>query len=195
MPTTQRIYRQVIALSDTASPLLPRPQILDHNPWLPARHWQTLNPPHICGRCRPLVVLWRFRSKSEPESVRAEKTASRIAGVLLFVVAGSVLIIAARAILGYEEPRPSLLGIILLSAAAFGMPWLEIEAQSTIKDPAIERSPGVYSPSAIWALACAKKRVPACLANIREVLRIHEHSKVPEAVFGDQANQDVRERT
>jgi divalent metal cation (Fe/Co/Zn/Cd) transporter len=70
------------------------------------------------------VVLWRFRSKSPPESVRAEKAAARIAGGLLFLVAGFVAITSAVALFGYVEPRPSLVGIILLVVAAFGMPWL-----------------------------------------------------------------------
>lgn len=71
-----------------------------------------------------IVLLWRFRSKSEPESVRAEKTAARIAGALLFLVAGFVLITSALTLLGLDEPRPSLVGIVLLIVAAFGMPWL-----------------------------------------------------------------------
>ena len=70
-----------------------------------------------------IVVLWRFRSKSESESVLAEKTAARIAGALLFLVAGFVLITSALTLLGHDEPRPSLLGIVLLIVAAFGMPW------------------------------------------------------------------------
>lgn len=70
------------------------------------------------------VVFWRFHAKSESESMPAEKIASRIAGVLLFVVAGFVLVVSTLAMLGYEEPRPSLLGIVLLTASALGMPWL-----------------------------------------------------------------------
>lgn len=71
-----------------------------------------------------IVVLWRFRSKSESESVRAEKSAARIAGALLFLVAGFVLITSALALLGYEEPQPSPIGIAVLIAAALGMPLL-----------------------------------------------------------------------
>ena len=73
------------------------------------------------------VVLWRFRSKSEAESMRAEQIAARIAGALLFLVAAFVTIISALALLGYEEPRPSIVGIIVLIAAAFGMPWLAVQ--------------------------------------------------------------------
>jgi divalent metal cation (Fe/Co/Zn/Cd) transporter len=70
------------------------------------------------------VVFWRFRSTSESESWRAEKVAARVAGVLLFVVAGFVLIVSVVSLLGYEEPRPSFVGIAVLIAAAFGMPIL-----------------------------------------------------------------------
>jgi divalent metal cation (Fe/Co/Zn/Cd) transporter len=70
------------------------------------------------------VVLWRFRSKSESESARAEKTATRIAGALLFLLAAFVTITSALTLLGHDEPRPSVVGIILLLVAAIGMPWL-----------------------------------------------------------------------
>ena len=71
-----------------------------------------------------IVVLWRFGARAESESVRSEKTAARVAGTLLFLVAGFVLITSVLALLGYEEPRPSLMGIVVLIAAAFGMPVL-----------------------------------------------------------------------
>jgi divalent metal cation (Fe/Co/Zn/Cd) transporter len=74
-----------------------------------------------------IVVLWRFRSKTEPQSLRAEKTAARIAGALLFLVAAFVLITSSLALLGHDEPRPSFVGIALLIVAAFGMPWLARE--------------------------------------------------------------------
>lgn len=68
------------------------------------------------------VVLWRFRSNS----ARAvdEKLAARVAGALLFVVAAFVLAASVLSLLGVREPRPSLVGIALLIAAAVGMPWL-----------------------------------------------------------------------
>lgn len=71
-----------------------------------------------------LVVFWRFRSKSENEFVRAEKIASRITGLLLFLIAGFVLITSVLAVLGYQQPRPSMLGIGVLIMAAVGMPIL-----------------------------------------------------------------------
>jgi divalent metal cation (Fe/Co/Zn/Cd) transporter len=69
-----------------------------------------------------LVVLWRFRSKSD--SARAEKLAARVAGGLLFIVAAFVIVSSGLSLLGYREPQPSLPGIILLIVAAIGMPWL-----------------------------------------------------------------------
>ena len=69
-----------------------------------------------------IVVLWRFRSTTDAE--KDEKLAARVAGVLLFTVAGLVVISSGVSLLGYREPRPSLVGIILLIAAAIGMPWL-----------------------------------------------------------------------
>jgi divalent metal cation (Fe/Co/Zn/Cd) transporter len=69
-----------------------------------------------------IVVLWRFRSKSD--SGEAEKLASRITGGLLFTVAAFVTASSGLSLLGYREPRPSLAGIILLTIAAIGMPWL-----------------------------------------------------------------------
>ncbi len=68
------------------------------------------------------VVLWRFRTHSDTE--RAEKMASRIAGTLLFVVAGCVVVAAGLSLAGFIEPRPSFIGIFVLIAAAVGMPWL-----------------------------------------------------------------------
>ena len=69
-----------------------------------------------------IIVLWRFRSKSD--SADAEKLAARVAGGLLFIVAGFVIVSSGLSLLGYREPQPSFAGIILLIVAAIGMPWL-----------------------------------------------------------------------
>jgi divalent metal cation (Fe/Co/Zn/Cd) transporter len=69
-----------------------------------------------------IIVLWCFRSPTH--SAEKERLAARIAGGLLFVVAGYVIFASALVLIGYHEPRPSLVGIILLILAAFGMPWL-----------------------------------------------------------------------
>jgi len=68
------------------------------------------------------VVFWRFRSKSNAS--RAEERAARIAGGLLIALAVSVGLASTLALLGYREPRPSLVGIALLVVAGTLMPWL-----------------------------------------------------------------------
>jgi divalent metal cation (Fe/Co/Zn/Cd) transporter len=71
-----------------------------------------------------MVVLWRFRSRADSETAQAERTAARLAGGLLFSVALFVAATSSFALLGYYEPRPSVVGIALLAVAALGMPWL-----------------------------------------------------------------------
>jgi divalent metal cation (Fe/Co/Zn/Cd) transporter len=67
-----------------------------------------------------VVVLWRFRANVAQE--RAERRAARIAGVLLFVLAASVVAVSVMALLGYSEPKATLLGVAILIAAASFMP-------------------------------------------------------------------------
>ena len=68
-----------------------------------------------------VVVLRRFR---HPASGDAEKRAARIAGSLLFVLAGCIALISWLTLRGYSEPRPSYLGIAVLAMAALIMPWI-----------------------------------------------------------------------
>jgi divalent metal cation (Fe/Co/Zn/Cd) transporter len=68
------------------------------------------------------VVLWRFRHKASDENT--ERRAARIAGVLLLILTVYVVVVSAATLLGYSEPRSSLLGVIVLIAAAVIMPWL-----------------------------------------------------------------------
>jgi divalent metal cation (Fe/Co/Zn/Cd) transporter len=72
-----------------------------------------------------VVVLWRFRGSVEQE--HAEKRAARVAGALLFALAAYVLFVSVTSLLGYSEPKPTLLGIAILVAAAVVMPWLAKE--------------------------------------------------------------------
>jgi divalent metal cation (Fe/Co/Zn/Cd) transporter len=72
-----------------------------------------------------VVVLWRFRVSRAHE--RAEKVAARIAGGLLFAVAAYVALISAMSLLGYSEPKPTLVGIAVLIVAAAVMPSLARE--------------------------------------------------------------------
>lgn len=71
------------------------------------------------------VVLWRFRTGTEHEW--AERLATRIGGALLFALAALVALTSALSLLGYSEPRPTLIGIAVLVVAAAGMPWLARE--------------------------------------------------------------------
>lgn len=74
-----------------------------------------------------VVVLWRFRTTSAHE--RAEKLAARIAGALLFALAAYVALASAMSLLGYSQPRPTLVGIVVLIVAAAVMPWFAREKQ------------------------------------------------------------------
>jgi divalent metal cation (Fe/Co/Zn/Cd) transporter len=64
------------------------------------------------------VVFWRFRF------TLAEARAARIAGSLLFVLAGFVVLTSISNFVGYHEAQRSLVGIGILLAAAVMMPWL-----------------------------------------------------------------------
>jgi len=70
------------------------------------------------------VVLWRFRTTAHEN---AESLAARVAGALLFALAGFVAVTSVTSLLGYSEPKPTLLGIAILVAAAAVMPWLAKE--------------------------------------------------------------------
>ncbi|MGB8063675.1 MAG: cation transporter [Candidatus Sulfotelmatobacter sp.] len=72
-----------------------------------------------------VVVLWRFRASAAQE--HAERRAARIAGGLLFALAACVVLASVMALLGYSEPKPTLLGIAVLIAAAAFMPLLARE--------------------------------------------------------------------
>jgi divalent metal cation (Fe/Co/Zn/Cd) transporter len=71
------------------------------------------------------VVLWRFRASAAHADV--ERRAARVAGALLFALAAYVAITAVASLLGYSEPKPTVLGIAILVAAAVVMPWLAME--------------------------------------------------------------------
>ena len=64
------------------------------------------------------VVFWRFRFELN------EARAARIAGILLFALAGLVMLTSVLNFLGYREAQRSLVGIGILLAAAVLMPWL-----------------------------------------------------------------------
>jgi len=64
------------------------------------------------------VVFWRFRF------TLGEERAARIAGGLLFALAGFVVLTSILNFIGYREADRSLVGIGILIAAAVMMPWL-----------------------------------------------------------------------
>jgi len=72
-----------------------------------------------------VVVLWRFRASTAHEEV--EMRAARVAGALLLALAAFVAATSVGSLLGYTEPKPTVLGIAILLAAAFIMPWLAKE--------------------------------------------------------------------
>jgi divalent metal cation (Fe/Co/Zn/Cd) transporter len=74
------------------------------------------------------VVLWRFRAAAPHEQV--ERRAARLAGALLFALAAYVAVSSALSLLGYSEPGPAPVGIVILVAALAVMPWLAKEKRS-----------------------------------------------------------------
>ena len=71
------------------------------------------------------VVLWRFRARATHE--HAERQAAHVAGALLLALAAFVAVTSVTSLLGYSEPKPTFLGIVILVAAAVIMPWLAKE--------------------------------------------------------------------
>src|SRR5712691_4730597 len=69
-------------------------------------------------------ALFAFGGDSLIELLSAAARAARIAGVLLFALAGLVMLTSALNFLGYREAQGSLVGVGILLAAAVAMPWL-----------------------------------------------------------------------
>ena len=92
------------------------------------------------------VVFWRFRFDLK------EARAARIAGALLFMLAGLVALSSLLNFLGYREAQQSFVGIGILLAAAVGMPWLAarkrqlaaITSSATLKADAAESALCAY---------------------------------------------------
>ena len=64
------------------------------------------------------VVFWRFRFQFD------EGRAARIAGALLFVLAGLIVLTSVLNFIGYRESQRSWIGIFILLAAALAMPLI-----------------------------------------------------------------------
>jgi divalent metal cation (Fe/Co/Zn/Cd) transporter len=138
-----------------------------------------------------VVVLWRFRATAAHEDV--ERRAARIAGALLFALAAYVAVTSVTSLLGYSEPKPTLLGIAILVAAAVVMPWLAKEKRrlsgatgsSALRADAAQSALCAYlslialvglAVNAIWHVAWADSVaalavVPIVLWESREALR------------------------
>jgi len=92
-----------------------------------------------------VVVLWRFHANAEQG--QAERRAARIAGLLLFALAASVVATSVLTLVGYSEPKPTVLGIAILVAAAICMPLLAKEKRrlSTLTSSAALRADAAES--------------------------------------------------
>jgi divalent metal cation (Fe/Co/Zn/Cd) transporter len=97
------------------------------------------------------IVFWRFRFSL------SEMMAARIAGVLLFALAGLVALTSILNFVGYREAQRSLLGIAILLAAAVVMPWLA----SRKKQLAIATSSAALKADATESALCGYM---ACIA-------------------------------
>jgi divalent metal cation (Fe/Co/Zn/Cd) transporter len=71
------------------------------------------------------IVLWRFHSQATQE--HTEKNVARAVGLLLLALAAYVVAISSVTLAGHGEPKPTLLGITILTAAAAIMPLLARE--------------------------------------------------------------------
>ncbi len=69
------------------------------------------------------AVAWQFSAK-DPET--REKAALRFIAFSFFVLAAYVSVDAVRSLLGFGEPRPSIIGIVLAAASLAVMPLLSL---------------------------------------------------------------------
>jgi len=123
------------------------------------------------------VVFWRFRFTLN------EARAARIAGVLLFALAGLVMLTSVLNFLGYREAQRSLVGIGILLAAAVVMPWLAgrkrqlaaITSSAALKADAVESSLCAYmawialaglAVNAIWGKSWADRVAAVALTPL-----------------------------
>src|ERR1700681_1921968 len=87
------------------------------------------------------IVFWRFRFELK------EARGARIAGALLFILAGLVVMTSVLNFLGYREAQRSPVGIGILLAAAVVMPWLATQKRklATITSSAALKTDAVES--------------------------------------------------
>jgi divalent metal cation (Fe/Co/Zn/Cd) transporter len=106
-----------------------------------------------------VIVLWRFRTHASED---VEQRTAYIGGSLLFVLSAYVMGISVMSMLGYNEPKPSYLGMLVLVGAATIMPVL---AQAKRRLSALTKSAALRADAAESAL-CAYLAIIAlvCLA-------------------------------
>lgn len=131
------------------------------------------------------VVLWRFRFRLD------EARAAKMAGVLLLVLAGLVVLTSVLNLIGYREAERSLIGIAILLAAAVAMPLLAsqkrklaaITSSASLKADAAESALCGYmawialaglAVNAIWGLSWADPLAALALTPLHHI----EHSKI-----------------
>ncbi len=68
-----------------------------------------------------VAVAWQF---SQPDHEAREKTALRIIALSFFALAAYVTVGSVRALFGFADPRPSVVGIVLASVSLVVMPLL-----------------------------------------------------------------------
>jgi divalent metal cation (Fe/Co/Zn/Cd) transporter len=74
------------------------------------------------------AVAWQFSAR-DPET--REKAALRFIALSFFALAAYVAVDAVRSLLGFGEPRPSLIGIALAAASLVVMPVLSLTQRRT----------------------------------------------------------------
>ena len=67
------------------------------------------------------AVVWQF---SKPDHEARERAALRVIALSFFVLAAYVTVESVRALFGYAEPRPSIVGIVLAAVSLLVMPLL-----------------------------------------------------------------------
>lgn len=67
------------------------------------------------------AVAWQF---SKPDHEAREKAALRVIALSFFALAAYVTVESVRALFGYAEPRPSIVGIVLAAVSLVVMPLL-----------------------------------------------------------------------
>ncbi len=74
------------------------------------------------------AVAWQF---SKPDHEAREKAALRIIALSFFALAAYVTVESVRALFGYSEPRPSIVGIVLAAFSLLVMPLLSYAQRRT----------------------------------------------------------------